>query len=262
MTTQTRIQRIFATLLTLLALTAHSEDKQVSIAVGSWPPFLSQEQQHDGYVAHLIRDVFESQGYQVSIQFMPWERAYREAAAGQHDATAVWMDKEERRLDFWYSDPVLSETFVFFHRSSEPFDWQNYSDLSDLTLGGGISYSYGEAMDQAIQDGTITLQRVSTTLQNFNRLAAGYIDAFPEEMSVGYFNLRQLPHVYDEIRHHSKPILQNNSFVLFPRGEAKSQQLRKDFNQGLQKFRDSGRYQNYYNNFNAGRYDLKPNSGQ
>lgn len=238
-----------------VAVPSYAGDKQLSIAVGSWPPFLAQSQQHSGHVAHLIKDVFQSRGYIVSFQFMPWERAYREAAAGKHDATAVWMDKQERRLDFLYSDAVMDEVFVFFHRSRDPFDWQTYSDLSQKKIGGGLSYSYGEEMDKAIDQGTILLQRVSTTEQNIKRLAAGFIDAFAEEQSVGYFHLRQLSHLQGIISHHPKPVSVNQSYVLFPRGTVNSQVLIKEFNQGLADFRSTGKYQQYFDDFSAGKYD-------
>ncbi|GGY46745.1 ABC transporter substrate-binding protein [Bacterioplanes sanyensis] len=242
----------------MLLSQAHSEDAaqpSVSIAVGSWPPFLSTTQQHQGHIAHLIHGVFASQGYKVELHFMPWARAYREAAAGHHDATAIWMDEEERHLDFHYSAPVMDETFVLFHRRQTPVQWQQFSDLADLSLGGGIAYSYGPAFDQAIEQGVLTLQRVSTTEQNLKRLDAGYIDAFPEEISVGYFNLRQLSDLKHSITHHPKPISKNQSFVLFPRTQERSKVLLRHFNNGLKQLRENGRYQQYFDDFNAGKYD-------
>lgn len=257
------LARLIPALLVMLLSQAHSEDSakpSVSIAVGSWPPFLSTSQQHQGHVAHLIHDVFATQGYQVELHFMPWARAYREAAAGRHDATAIWMDEEERHLDFYYSAPVMDETFVLFHRKTTPLEWQTLSDLAGLSLGGGIAYSYGPAFDQAIEEGLLTLQRVSTTEQNIKRLDAGYIDAFPEEISVGYFNLRQIPDLTQTIVHHPKSISKNQSFVLLPRSQERSKILLKHFNAGLKQLQDSGRYQQYFDDFNAGKYDPSYNS--
>ena len=66
---------------------------QLQISVGDWPPYLSSELKHDGVIAHLISDVFADEGYRVSFRFLPWPRAYADAAAGKFDASAVWMHK-------------------------------------------------------------------------------------------------------------------------------------------------------------------------
>ena len=95
--------------------TVTADDTQhLSIAVGDWPPYFDQEAPDQGIVAQLLRDVFAEEGFTVSYHFLPWKRAYYEAAMGKHDATAVWMHAEEREQEFTFSDPVLKERFVVF----------------------------------------------------------------------------------------------------------------------------------------------------
>lgn len=55
-----------------------------------------------GTVARLVRDIFAAEGYEVEFHFLPWKRAYREAANGRHDATAIWMFAADRQKDFIY----------------------------------------------------------------------------------------------------------------------------------------------------------------
>lgn len=135
---------------------------QLQISVGDWPPYLSSELKHDGVIAHLISDVFADEGYRVSFRFLPWPRAYADAAAGKFDASAVWMHKREREVDFLFSAPLLDEQFVFFHLKSLPFDWQQFSDLSGMTLGGGLEYSYGPAFDDFLASGKVHMERVAS----------------------------------------------------------------------------------------------------
>ncbi|MFP3457585.1 hypothetical protein R0J89_15155, partial [Psychrobacter sp. SIMBA_152] len=114
-------------------------------------------------------------------------RAYHDTINDKYAATAVWMFEQQRTEDYFYSEPVLNERFVFFYHKKRPFDWQNLNDLKGLLLGGGLAYSYGEEFDKALQAGLFDMSRVSTTEQNFKRLAMGRIDAFAEEKSVGYY---------------------------------------------------------------------------
>jgi len=219
----------------------------LTISAGEWPPYLSAELPEQGLAAKLIRDIFLEAGYQVRFQFLPWARAYQDTKQGRYAATAVWMKVPNREVDFWYSDAVLEEQFVFFHLKSTAFDFQSLDDLANVNLGGGLGYSYGAAFDAALAAGTIKLSRVGNTEQNFRRLLKGRIQAFPEEIRVGYQVLQsELNEFSAQISHHPNPLLINQSFVLFPKNSAQSVDLQKIFNRGLAEFRKSGRYQQYF----------------
>lgn len=180
---------------------------------------------------------------------------------GKHDATAVWMHAEEREQEFTFSDPVLKERFVVFHLKDQPVSWSSVEDLSDLRLGGSIGYSYGSAFDQAIEDDLLSIEWVASTVLNFRRLLFDRIDAFPEEINVGYHILRREldPEEASRITHHPRPLLENESFVLFPKTRPDTVQLAERFNDRLQAFRDSGRYDHYFKN---PQYSLQPRQGQ
>lgn len=227
----------------------------LTISAGEWPPFLSEALPHQGVVAHLIRDIFAEAGYQVSFSFLPWARAYHDTANGKYAATAVWMLAEDRTKDFLYSEAVLSEQFVLFHLKQRHFDWQQLTDLRGMLLGGGLGYSYGPAFDDALHNKVFKMSRVGSTEQNFRRLAAGRIDVLAEEISVGYHTLNhQLPELAAVISHHPRPLLINQSFLLLPQNSPDSVQLLQVFNQQLQLFRQSGRYQSYFDRLAAGGY--------
>ena len=227
----------------------------LTISAGEWPPFLSEALPHQGVVAHLIRDIFAEAGYQVSFSFLPWARAYHDTANGKYAATAVWMLAEDRTKDFLYSEAVLSEQFVLFHLKQRHFDWQQLTDLRGMLLGGGLGYSYGPAFDDALHNKVFKMSRVGSTEQNFRRLAAGRIDVLAEEISVGYHTLNhQLPELAAVISHHPRPLLINQSFLLLPQNSPDSAQLLQVFNQQLQLFRQSGRYQSYFDRLAASGY--------
>ena len=231
--------------------------EEILIAVGDWPPYLSENLKHNGIMGHLITDVLEAEGYTVRLRFFPWARAYEEASIGKQHSTGVWMHKPEREKDFHYSDPVLNEQFVFFHLRSFGFNWNNLDDLKNITIGGGTEYSYGPEFDAAIQDGKLTVQRVPNKLQNWRKLFAGRILIYPEEKNVGYSSLKQYFHSDKviQVTHHSKPLLNNLSYMLFPKSSDKSLERMERFNKRLKQFRESGRYESYFESFRNGYYD-------
>ena len=227
---------------------ANDGERPLSISVGDWPPFFVESEPGQGTVARLVRDIFAAEGYKVEFHFRPWKRAYREAANGKHDATAIWMHTADRQKDFIYSEPVMNERFVLFYRKDTPIEWNQMQDLANLKLGGSIGYSYGPEFDRAIENGILNVEWVASTELNFRRLLFGRIDAFPEEINVGYYILRREtdPQEARRITHHPEPILENQSFLLFPANEPGTQALLEAFNKRLQIFRENGRYDTYF----------------
>lgn len=245
-------------ILFILTLVTGPAQAQVVISTGGWPPFLTPEQKHFGFIAHLISDVFAETGREVDYQLVPWRRAYVGAVSGDYDATAVWMDAPDRHQDFLYSDPLLDERFVFFHRADRDFEWEEFSDLRDLQFAGVLGYSYGPEFDAAVEAGTLNVEWVANEESTINMLLAGRIDAYPQEINVGYFNIAKTvsPTLAERITHHPKPILVNKSYLLLPRSAPDSPVLLEDFNTQLRAFKASGRYQSYFDAFEAGYYDL------
>jgi polar amino acid transport system substrate-binding protein len=250
---------LFAAIALLAAATTQAAElPELKISVGDWPPYLSTELKHNGVIAHLISDLLADEGYRVSFRFLPWPRAYADAAAGKYAASAVWMHKDERDADFLFSAPLLNEQFVFFHLKSLPFDWNSFDDLKGMKLGGGLEYSYGPEFDAFIASGNLQMERVSSDMQNFGKLLKERVVLYPQEVNVGYAALRNhfSPAEIAKITHHPKPLLNNLSYLMLPKKLPGSQALLERFNHRLQSYRDSGRYDRYFRDFQQGKYQL------
>lgn len=229
---------------------------ELQISVGDWPPYLSSKLKHNGVIAHLISDLMADEGYRVIFRFLPWPRAYADAAAGKYQASAIWMHKAERDAEFLFSAALLNEQFVFFHLKSMPFDWQHFTDLKGMKLGGGLEYSYGTEFDAYLATGDVQMERVSNDVQNFGKLLKERVVLYPQEINVGYASLRNHFSLAEtaKITHNPKPLLNNLSYLMLPKKLPGSQALLKRFNRRLQSYRDNGRYQQYFNDLQQGKY--------
>jgi polar amino acid transport system substrate-binding protein len=253
-----KLNRYGLSLLILLSYSAYLQaQEKITIAVGEWPPYISQDEKHNGVVTHIITDIFSDIGIDASIKFLPWSRAYDDTKEGLHNASAIWMDKEERKVDFIYSHPVLIEQFVFFHHKALSFDWNSIKDLKAFTLGGIFASSYGPPLDKALSKGEITIERVNNPRQNFKKLLKKRLDLFPFELTVGtsvlnkHFSKDERQHIV----HHPRPYLNNSSFVLFPKILTSSKELSERFNKQLKVIRDNGEYDTYFKNLKQGYYN-------
>lgn len=236
-------------------LTANERDALV-LTTGGWPPFLAEDQQHNGFIAHLISDIFAEHDITVEYRFMPWARAYQEAATGEAAGTAVWMHKEDRLEDFLYSEPVLEETFVFFHHVDMDFDWAEFEDLRGLLMGGIYGYSYGTEFDSAHEDHVFSVDWVSEERLNLLKLLRERIDLYPQEVNVGMAGIQAdlSEEEADLITYHPHPLHSDYSYLLISRTHPDAEELVARFNETLEEYRADGRYEAYFEAFSEGEY--------
>lgn len=221
----------------------------IRIAVGEWPPFLHENVKDKGIAARIIEDIFVSEGYDVTFDFLPWPRAYALSKTGKYHGTAVWVRKPERETDFYYSEPVIQEKHVFFHLKSEPFEWRSLEDLLDLKLGGLLGFSYGKELDGALEEGKINMERVGRDKQNYAKLIKKRIEIYPQEINVGYYALKKhfSPEEVELVTHHFRPFMVRSSHLLLARQIEENKDLLIIFNRGLRKLKNSKRYRHYFN---------------
>lgn len=230
----------------------------LKIAVGEWPPYISENIKDNGFLTDLIVNILQEAGYDSEVTFYPWKRAYNKGVKGQIDLTAVWMHKSEREDDYYYSDPVLNEQFVFFHLKSKPFNWTELEHLWTYNIGGDIKYSYGAEFDNLLSEKKLTMLREHSPTLNFQKLIKGRTDLYLQEKNVGYSTLMtDLADKRHLVTHHPKPVLNNYSYVLFPKSVAGSLQLVKDFNKALKAFKESGRYDAFFRAFENQQYPIQ-----
>lgn len=245
----------------MVAPTAFSHEK-LEMAVGEWPPYVSQNQKHNGVIAHIISDIFNQIGLETNFHFLPWSRAYSETSKGKYDASAVWMHKDEREEYFIYSDAILTEQFVFFHNKTLKFDWQSMADLKGLRVGSIYGYSYGPELDDAFDKKLLIKTEVTSPEQNFKMLLHNRIDIMPFELNVGNSILKDQfsPSERYKIIAHPKPLLLNSSYVLFPKALEGSKKLSQQFSQKLKEMKESGQYDLYFKKLKEGFYNLNSQS--
>lgn len=233
-------------------------EPSMKISVGEWPPYISQDQKHNGMVLHLISDIFLDMGIKVSFDFLPWTRAYNETKHGRYQATAIWMEKAERKIDFLYSDSILAEQFVFFHHKRFIFNWETIEDIKKFHTGVIYAYSYGPKLDEILSNKNIKTEKLSRPEQGFKMLLRGRIQILPLEVNVGESILKNSfsENEFKKITYHEKAFLNNSSYLLFPKSLTGSKDLTEKFNQQLQKYKDSGQYNEYFKKFKQGYYDL------
>lgn len=216
----------------------------IRLTNGEWPPFLSEHAPHYGFALHIVTEAFARVGVEVEYGFFPWKRAMKLAREGTWDGSAIWYDTEERRENFFYTDPVAPTRMVFFHLKSYEFDWDGFEDLEDVRVGGTSEYSYGTEFDAAEQAGVFRTRRTISDEVGLTNLLKGRVDVFPGELLVTYEQIRGTFSEEDAalFTHHPKHIGREPLYLLLSRKVPGNEQMRDRFNEGLRMLKESSRY--------------------
>ncbi len=235
---------------------AAQTSKTIRLTNGEWQPYMSKDVPHYGVASHIVTEAFELVGIEVKYGFFPWKRSYKIAKEGRWDGTVVWLESDERREDFFYSDAVVPSTWVFFHLKDAGFDWDSYEDLTDVRIGGTLEYSYGKEFEAAEAAGIIKTRRVPTDETNLKKLLKGRIDVFPGEVMVTYAQIRDTFSPEDAVlfTNHPKAIHEVPMYLLLSKKVAESEAMRERFNEGLKRLKESGLYDQIIADALAGKY--------
>ncbi|HAS6293003.1 TPA: transporter substrate-binding domain-containing protein [Vibrio vulnificus] len=233
----------------LLVGMAHADT--VRLANGEWAPYMSKSLKEGGFMTQFIKEVSESEGYQVEFEYLPWKRGYEETKAGNFDATFIWGRSDERAQDFYFSDTVITLSTALFQQKSKPIMWNSREELGKYRIGGVTGYAYG--IEDLEEQGKITVQRISDADNNYKKLSAGRLDIVLEDMDVGMEFLNNLK-LTDKLEPNSKALAAREYVVLFSKNSPKAKELKEAFNRGLNKLISEGRLDAYREASTRGEY--------
>lgn len=255
------ITLIIINLIPLISISTNANDRIVTLTNGEWVPYTSKTLKNYGVFSDIVAEAFALSGYQVKYVFMPWKRGYTNAKNGKYDGSVTWAPTAERKKDFYFSDPITFNSKAFFYLKSNPFDWNNITELGQYRIGIVRQYTYSEEFDNAVKKGDIKVEVVDTDKQNIHKLYNGRIDTFPMEIEVGYhlINEQLKPNQSALITHHEKYIQETPIAVIISKniGKDRAENLLNALNSGLKKLKESGRYQSMLQASRNNQYKIK-----
>ena len=233
----------------LMACVTNAE--KITLANGDWAPYMSKDLKQHGYMSHIVKEAFASQGVEVNYVFLPWKRGFEDAKAGKYQGSLIWGFNEKRAKDFLFSDPVAQLGTSLFHLKSKAFEWSKPEDLKGLKLGGVVGYAYG--VEDLETKGTIKILRISSADANYRKLASGRIDIVLEDTEVGHGLVSKLG-LAETVTAHPKTLKPRDYSVIISKKVANGQHLLDAFNKGLKAIKADGRYQQFVEASRRGEY--------
>ncbi|MEZ7197709.1 substrate-binding periplasmic protein [Pseudodesulfovibrio karagichevae] len=231
---------------------------KVSISSGEYAPYTGKDLPHGGFVNHVISEAFRESGYEVEIAYYPWARAFELAREGAADAVSYVYITERRGRDYLFSDPITHERLVVFSKKETKIpEWKSFADFKGFRIGITRDFSYTDEFWRLADNGVLTYDVANSDYSNFAMLIAKRIDIFFADELVGFTILRErfAPGIADMVKSSERAIADHTGALGFTRKTERGARLRDIFNNGLEKMKESGRFQEMYNALLAGEYN-------
>lgn len=216
----------------------------VKLSTGEWAPYISENLEDKGILSQITTEAFAAKDIEVTFDFFPWGRATQLSKSGEMDGTLAFVRLAEREPFYYFTDPLYTGRYAFFHLQSFDLKWKSYPDLKNVTIASTIGFGgMGEGFIKAEKDGVIKVLRLSSDTQSFNMLMAKRAEAVPSDVEVGYVLARKL---YGEkaglLTHDTNYITVSDYRLAISKKHKDGQALVKKFNEGLAQLHKTGRY--------------------
>lgn len=236
-----------------------ASNKTISLATLDWPPYISEKLCNRGWVFQLAVALLVKQGYQVSVEFMPWARAVKEVESGRIDVLFPEYPIEATAPSDSYSGfyrldlLALSDAFpggevAFVKRKNYSVSFQgDLSLLSKELIGVVRGYQNTREFDALMDQGRLNITEAVNDLQLVRLLAAkrvnlivGDPEAFKSSIRLSDLSDPQKSRLLKAIEP-VKPVLQYNNLHFAVSKRAQNwQDKQAAINQALSEFKNSG----------------------
>ncbi|WP_100639950.1 substrate-binding periplasmic protein [Marinobacter salexigens] len=222
----------------LLLLTLPASAQTLHLVTEEWPGLIDDTPQGPaGVLWEISKDVLESMGYEVKLEFVPWRRAQRLVLDNVRDGIVGLGATEEREVIFRFPGEALldSETAVYTLREKH-FQYENLDSLKGMSVGVSPGYTYSSEIRAATHFEKVNTPTIESGLK---MLLLGRIDAMLANRDVVRGQVTRLG-IADQIKASEKPISGGPVYLVF--SPETSVEFLDAFTEALKRFKSTGAY--------------------
>lgn len=234
---------VFVLLFVSLCVSTSGSDASAAqtlrLATLDWEPYVGQTLKDKGFNTAIVTEAFRRAGYQVKIDFLPWDKAIEEAKKGAYDAVYPEYYSKERAQDFEYSYFFSNSLLVFYKKAQANITYKNLRDLATYRIGVVKGYINTDEFDNATY-----LKKVEceSDEDNLRKLLKGEVDLIVIDKLVAQYLIdTKIPEAKGKLAPLEPPLTIHNLFVIFPKSKnPASKKLATEFNRAFESMDKDG----------------------
>lgn len=195
-----------ALLCTLLISFSAFASEPFKVVTEDFPPYFGDNMQEKGWLWAAVKKALSDQGYDASIEFMPWARAVHLSKGGQYDALLGAFKTKEREAWYAFGQPISEVKSVFFVTLSnrDKIKWNgDLQTVASYKIAVGRGHVISDEFDKST---LLTKQEVPTLEDALSLLHLGKVDIAAGYGDVGLAELLNLEKKYKDISLTTTPI--------------------------------------------------------
>jgi len=221
-------------------------DGVITLVADAWPPYNGGEDDElEGYMIDVAREVFGAEGYTVDYVIVPWKRALSGSLSGRYDG-AVGTTKLEGAGLVFPGQELLRSRIAFYVRQDSAWKFSGPSSLDGVSLGVARGYDYTDWLNVYIVENESRPDRIQILeghfplRQNIRKLLAGRIDVMAgDEGCTRYTAIRE--GVLDQLTMAGRDPEENWCYIAFTPAREQGAKYAEILDAGIQRLRRNGR---------------------
>jgi polar amino acid transport system substrate-binding protein len=221
--------------------------ENISIVTMEWPPFTDSKVKNLGTTTDVVIKAFKNQGVQAKVVFTNWTRALEATESGEFSAIFPAYYSKERESNFYFSNKTssiqvgfikLKENNISYHFTGNNFN-EVYDEFKKQNLKIGVVKSY---INEDNFDKRTDLNKIEygSETQALTALLNKKIDVYFADNVVYKEYLKKNFRDNINLAEFLEPaILDKSLFLLFPKSQKNSLELKEKFNTGLKQILSS-----------------------
>ncbi|MBU1564612.1 MAG: transporter substrate-binding domain-containing protein [Proteobacteria bacterium] len=223
-----------------IAAVCMAENKVITAAADPYPPFVDQSDPQEGLSLAIIRAAYKTQGYTVTMEFVPWARAKSLTIEGKYDILPDCWINEENKKTMLFSDPYAVNVVKFIKRADDPFEYAGMESLKGKKIGAIRGYNYS---DDFKEPKDFTREDVTDLMTNIKKVIGGRVDLTLEDEIVAKVQIaKNDPALLSQIKFGEKAFDSKSLYVSAGLANPRHQEIIGAFNKGLAEIKANGEF--------------------
>lgn len=239
-------QHGLAQAISLLAAEYKSETPILKMAGQSWAPYISNQLPANGLAVNLVTEVFAHAGYQVDMEFMPWQRVAAELNSGTIDISVASWYNETRAQETQFTDPYLNNELIIIKRKKDslsyatPAEFKTYINNRGYRLGVFKDFGYGDYFTEIAP--LVSLNFYKYCPQMVRDVANKNTDIALLDHWTAQNSLDNAKNIADHLEI-MPTVIKRSLHVTISKQRSDHQTIAEAFNKALAEMKENGRYQ-------------------
>jgi polar amino acid transport system substrate-binding protein len=223
-----------------------SENPTLKMGGHNWEPYISNQLPANGLAVNVVTAVFKNAGYQIEMEFMPWQRVSEGMGNGTVDISVASWYNETRALETQFTMPYLTNELVIIKRKldgltySTPEEFKSYINQRGYRLAVFKDYGYGDEFSEIAP--LVSLNYYKYCKQMVRDVANKSTDLALLDHWTASSSLEHTKNVADHLEI-MPTLIERSLHVTISKKNPEHKQIAEAFNKSLAQMKEDGRYQ-------------------